>query len=341
MTMANPTAPARPQAIAVVGAASHFAARLLHHLEWAFPNCRLVTFAERPLRWPVEQVTSYRLRRNRVPGTLSISDIPEVLQHRAWDVAAESRRITISDIDDFLQVEAVDSLIHLGSHYDGPDPEQFLIDTRRWTQAARNAGVRQFVYLSDYRVYGVRPGNPIPLTELTATNPLPAHQILRDAEPDIDAPGDLAVALLRTAMTVGPNGCNPAAHEFLQPRLFRDKNRSSLPLQFLHEYDLARALETVVTQQLAGLYNLAGNGSVSLRDVITLGQPRQRRSKRRDKPLAQQPENPNSRRPAGGAAKCPMILSATKFKQAGRFAFRYSSGQAIRAYCHSVLLEPD
>lgn len=337
MTTANPTAPACPQVVAVVGAAAPVASLLLAHLAAALPDCWFVTFAEQPLRWPVPRVSSYRIDRSRSRETFSIADIPDMLQHRAWDLVAESRRITMADIADFLDREAVDSLIHLGSHYAGPNPEQFLNDTHRWLQAARISGVRRFVYLSDSRVYGVRPDCPVPITERTAANPLPSHQIMRDAEPDTESHGSLSIAVLRSAMVVGPNGSNPAAHDFFQTHL-SSARLPNLPLQFLHEHDLARAAETAVTQNIAGLYNLAGDGSVSLREVMTLCASRHRRAGLRAR--FRRPALPQAKPAARNAVKYPTILTNTKFKQDGRFRFKYSSYRAVRAYCHSVLLEP-
>lgn len=340
--MTYPTASAPPQAVAVVGAASQCGAQLLRHLESALPDCRLVAFDVRPLRWPLLRASAYRLHRDSAAETLPASDLPEPLQHRTLDLVAQSHRITLTDINDCLHREAVDALIYMGSHYDGPDTAQFLSDTPRWLDAARTAGVRRFVYLSDYRVYGVRPGQPIPITERSETGPLPGHRILRDGEPepepDPTEAAAMAVTVLRTAMTVGPNGSNPAAQEFLPLRSPPGRNRS-LQLQFLHEYDLARAVTEVIARQLNGTYHLTGDGSISLAEVAALCSPHPGKSKGRRHPPP--PETRKMRRQIGDAAQHPMIISATKFKQEARFRFQYSARQAIRAYTHSILLEPD
>lgn len=339
-TYSTPSPP--PQAVAVVGAASPCGAQLLRHLESALPDCRFVTFDPRPLRWPVRRVSAYRLHRNGPAETLPVSDLPTLLPARAWDIVAQSHRITLADINDCLRNEAVDSLIYLGSHYEGPDAAQFLRDTPCWLDAARTAGVRRFVYLSDYRVYGVRRGQPIPITERSDTGPLPAHRILRDGEPEPEPePTDaaaMAVTVLRTAMTVGPNGSNPAAQEFFQLPLSPGRN-PSLQLQFLHEYDLARAVTEVISRRLEGTYHLAGDGSISLAEVAALCLPHPGRSKGRRNPPP--PETRSMRRKTANAARHPMIISATKFKQEAHFRFQYSARRAIRAYTHSVLLEPD
>ena len=53
-------------------------------------------------------------------------------------------------------------------HYDGADPEAFIERTSRWVDAARIAGVRQFVYLSDIRAYGIGRRNPYQLPNVPA-----------------------------------------------------------------------------------------------------------------------------------------------------------------------------
>ena len=357
--------------IAVAGAASSGADRLLHYLENALPDCWFVTFDGRSLLRPAPRVSAYRLEISREAdsslltslrwaqdtahpeygGVISIADVPDVISDRAWDEVMVSHRITAADVADVMSMQGVDSLIYMGSHYDGPEAEQFLRATPYWMQAAQNAGVRRFVYLSDYRVYGVRPDNPVPLTEQTPTRPLPAHRELLEAEPGTeDRAGDvgMSVATLRTAMVVGPGGSSPVARELLLPAIGsgkgagkggdrgKDQDREAR-LQFLHEYDLARAIVAAIEHNVDGVYNLAGGGLVALSDVMGFARTTQKGGRH----AALQKEAGRARRSGGNIARHTMIASVAKFRQAARFRFRYSSEQAARAYCHSVLLEPD
>ena len=138
------TSPGTPRefshVIGVVGAASSFGAQMLLYLERERPDCWLVAIAERPLRWPVERISTYRLAQNRVGGILTMSDIPDFMQQKAWDMFLEGHELTIADIPDVLQLEGVDSLIHVGSYYDGPNPEQFCADAQLWLRAAPHRG---------------------------------------------------------------------------------------------------------------------------------------------------------------------------------------------------------
>ena len=345
MATANSTASNYSQVVAIVGASSSFGARMLTHLEAERPDCWMVSIAHRPLRWPVQRVSSYRLVPNRVQGTLTLADIPDVMQDKAWDMFSERHELTLAEMPDVLQLENVDAVIHVGSHYDGPDPEALIRRTPRWVEAARIAGVRQFVYLSDIRVYGVGSPHPIPITEQAGAIPDSRHDYLIEAEPDlpppdgppvppqfgVEDPNAMRIAILRTAISVGPGSGSPVADELLIPAIKSSKKRD-FPLQLLHQHDLARAVEAAVTHQLNGIYNVVGDGVVSSRDVLDMCQDA--------RCLRNGAAGRNGRSAGGKLSKNPLIVSSTKFKQAAAFKFNYSSARAARVFCHSVLLEP-
>ena len=337
MTTSNRTSQDFPKVVAVVGSSSTFGALLLAHLEWEWPNCQFVTIDTQPLRWPVKRVSAYRMDRRDGGDILHIDDIPEVMQDRAWDMIIDTRRPTLADVGDVLHLESVDSLIHVGSHYDGPNVEQFLANTDAWVRACRMAGVSQMVYLSDIRVYGIGPSNPVPLTEHSQPSPARRHRILFEAEPDSQRHQDSAlsadgmrVAVLRSAMTVGPSGSSPVADELLLPSISVPKRKRNTPLQFLHQHDLIRSAQHAVSQRISGVYNVASNGIIASGDVIELCRP---------STIAGRHKLPESR--GIGRAKPvvhPLIVTSTKFRQATRTQFEYTSKQAVRAYCHSYLL---
>ena len=345
-TTASVASSTQSRVIAVVGASSGFGARMLLHLEAEQPDCWMVAIADRPLRWPVERVSSYRLAQNRVGGTLTLADIPDVMQERAWDLFSERHDLTMAEMPDVLQLESVDALIHVGSHYDEPDQAEFIGRVPRWVNAARIAGVGQFVYLSDIRAYGIGPNNPIPVTEKSDANPASVHRYLLEAEPElpppdgppvapfpgVDDPGAMRIAILRAGLSVGPGSSSPVVDDLLMPAIASGRKRE-FPLQFLHQYDLARAIEATIANQLNGIFNVVGDGVISSRDVMDMCQhPRAMRKA----------ASVRSRRSAGAKlARHPLIVSATKFRQQARFRFKYSSAQAARVYCHSVLLEPN
>ena len=318
---------------------------MLLHLEAERPDYWLVAIADRPMRWPVKGVSSYRLAQNRVGGTFTLADIPDVMQSKAWNLFSERHELTMAEMPDVLQLENVDSIIHVGSHYDGPDREAFIERTFRWVDAARIAGVRQFVFLSDIRAYGIGRSNPIPVTERSDAGPVQQHQYLVAAEPPLPPPDGppvpptpgvedadaMRVAVLRTAMTVGPGSSSPVVDELFHPALTASRKRE-FPLQFLHQHDLARAVEATINRQLNGIYNIVGDGIVSSKEVLSMCE---------DSPAMQKGRARRSRRSIGSELpKYPLIISTSKFKQQAGFRFKYSSAHAAKVFCHTVLLEP-
>ena len=71
------------------------------------PQCQLVAIDYHPLRQPVKRVSAYRMEANRSGVTLTIDDIPEVMQTRAWDMVLENRRLTMADVPDVFNLESL------------------------------------------------------------------------------------------------------------------------------------------------------------------------------------------------------------------------------------------
>ena len=336
MSTAPLASDSRPRVIAVFGASSSFGALMLLHLETALPHCQLVAIDNHSLRQPVKQVSAYRMEPNRSGAILTIDDIPEIMQSRAWDMVLENRRLTMADVPDVFHLESVDTVIHVGSLYDRPNPEEFIGGTEHWVQACRMSGVRKLVYLSDIRVYGTRRENPIPLTERSEPSPSAEHRFLLDAEltlqehfSEADSAGALQIAVLRSAMAAGPSGASPATDELLWPAVASRRNRS-IPIQLVHQHDLARAVQFALIHQLHGVYNVASKGVIGSKRVLDMcGQGMAIKAHR--------PEHRAGSR-TRGAGRHPLIISDTKFRQAAQFEAKYSSEQAARAYCHSYLL---
>ena len=316
----NPTAPEPAAVIALVGTSSYVGSAILLRLEAdalqdAAEGIRLVSLDNNPLRWPVSRLSAHRM-----------------------GPTYGGEGITLDAIPNLLRLEAVDTVIYVGSNYDGADAAERLEETPRWVEACRAAGVRQFVCLSDYRVYGIKPGHPIPITERAEPDHSGAHRQIAAAEPDCgepDAappPDGMRVAVLRAAMTLGPGGASPAAAEFLSYRI-PSGGKHNPPLQFLHEYDLAGAVSAAIKRRLSGIYNLAGDGTIFLQDAALAGH----------ETLSRPDNQAGGRRRAGKSGdptRFPVIISATKFKQAAGFKYKYSSQRALLSYRSSVLLEP-
>ena len=338
MTTATQGPGESPRVIAVIGASSTFGALMLAHLETEMPGCQLVAIDAYPLVKPVKHVSAYRMEPNRTGAILTIDDIPEVMQFKAWDMVLDNRRLTIADAPDVFHLESVDCVVHVGSHYDRDNPHEFLEDTQHWIQACRLAGIGQFIYVSDIRIYGVGSAHPVPLTERSKPEPPSEHRPILEAESAVQqefgvssSGGGLKVAILRSAMAVGPSGSSPVADELFWNTLSSSGN-GNVSLQLVHHYDLANAIQFVMKRQLEGVYNVASKGVIGTRALREMNKSAIANRLRRP------PRRPKSKN--RHMAKHPLIISDTKLKQATGFEARYSSEQAARAYCHSYLMAP-
>ena len=156
-------------------------------------------------------------------------------------------------------------------------------------RAAARAGARRFVYASSVAAYGFHRDNPVGMTEDWPTRPADRlfyaqekaelEQLLR--EEAAQHPG-LALYVLRPPVVLGPHSIGgkdllpgplaPLARQ-LQGRFRRlpvpvPAVVPDLPLQFVHEDDVGRALlQCVVAAGPPGAYNIAGDGVLSAVDV--------------------------------------------------------------------------
>ena len=156
-------------------------------------------------------------------------------------------------------------------------------------RAAAAAGARRFVYASSVAAYGFYPDNPVGMTEEWPVRPAArlfyARQkaeleLLLQAEA-AGSPG-LAVYVLRPSIVLGPHAVGakdllPGPLAPLGRRLARHAGRfpvrvpvavPSLPLQFVHEQDVGRALlQCIVAAGPPGAYNIAADGILTAADV--------------------------------------------------------------------------
>ncbi len=156
--------------------------------------------------------------------------------------------------------------------------------------AAVAAGAKRFVYASSVAAYGFHPDNPIGMTEDWPVRPAAKlfyaqekaelERLLReqaDAHPGVD------LYLLRPPIVLGPHAVGaknalPDPIPAIAQAAVDFANRlpfpvpvpvPDLPMQFIHEDDVGRALlACVVAAGPPGAYNIAGDGVVTAADVV-------------------------------------------------------------------------
>ncbi|BDT99518.1 NAD-dependent epimerase/dehydratase family protein [Nocardia sputorum] len=221
------------------------------------------------------------------------------MARRPFDPAAHGWTKTEYRRGDILDRAAVDALvadadvvIHLAFVIMGSREESARVNlagTRHVFEAAATAErPRRLVYTSSVAAYGYHPDNPSPITEDVPPDGSPEHYYSEQkaaceaALTEITAGSGLEVFVLRPCIVAGPQA--PALHDLPWEKLpgpLRTLARSNSlfkpvvpdpghPLQLVHHDDVAAAIALAATADAPpGAYNIAGDGTLTLSDVVS------------------------------------------------------------------------
>ncbi|WP_039798895.1 NAD-dependent epimerase/dehydratase family protein [Nocardia araoensis] len=220
------------------------------------------------------------------------------MARRPFDPAAHGWTKTEYRRGDILDRAAVDALvtdadvvIHLAFVIMGSRQDSARVNlegTRNVFEATVAAErARRLVYTSSVAAYGYHPDNPSPITEDVPPEGSTEHYYSQQkatceaALTEITAGSDLEVFVLRPCIVAGPKA--PALHDLPWEKLpgpLRALARSNPlfkplvpdpghPLQLVHHDDVAAAIALAATADAPpGAYNIAGDGTLSLSDVV-------------------------------------------------------------------------
>jgi UDP-glucose 4-epimerase len=181
---------------------------------------------------------------------------------------------------EILASERVETLVHLAflgspSHAAAYAHELESVGTMHVLVAVRQAQVRKFVMWSQTLLYGAHPTNPNFLSE---KHPLrPPHEAYFDDKVQAEAeaqrfaersPGSV-VTILRTAPIVGPT-VHSFYTRYLSRRIVPTMMGFDPLVQFVHEIDAIGAFKLAVDRDVAGTYNIVGDGVLPLSTVVKL-----------------------------------------------------------------------
>ncbi|TFV66109.1 UNVERIFIED_ORG: NAD-dependent epimerase/dehydratase family protein [Bacillus sp. AZ43] len=231
---------------------------------------------------------------DRIGRVIGIARRPFDPAERGW-TKMEYRQGDVRDPEALRAAfEGVDVVVHLAFLITGNASRETTrsinVDgTLNVFRAAAAAGARRFVYASSVAAYGFHPDNPETIDEEWPTRPaarLFYAQEKAELESLLDAEAaehpELALFLLRPPVVLGPNVIGgkdvlPGPLAPLGRRLFGRPRRlplpvpvavPELPMQFVHEEDVGRALvQCIVGAGPPGAYNIAGDGVLTAADV--------------------------------------------------------------------------
>ncbi|MCA1337646.1 SDR family oxidoreductase [Pseudooceanicola marinus] len=208
------------------------------------------------------------------------ADLPPEVRFETLDVTGDDPMRVITAV----QPEVV---VHLASIVT-PAPEQgrdlaYRVDvtgTRHVIDACIANGVRRLVVTSSGAAYGYHPDNPVPLRESDplrgnaefayADHKRQVEEMLAEARRAAPA---LEQVVLRVGTVLGAGTENQITALFRKPRVLAVAGCDS-PFVFIWTRDLARIIERAATDGPAGIYNVAGDGALSVADLATrMGKP--------------------------------------------------------------------
>ena len=211
---------------------------------------------------------------------LSDRGLPEGLEFRRMDV-------TGTDPDQVIGAIRPEVVVHLASIVTPPPgmtrAQAHAVDvtgTRHVLEACVARGVRRLVVTSSGAAYGYHADNPVPLTEDAPCRGNPAFAYAdhkRQVEEMLAAararhPG-LEQVVLRVGTVLGAGVDNQITALFRRRRLLAIRGSDS-PFVFIWTRDLARIVRRAATDGPAGIYNVAGDGWMSVDALAAaLGKP--------------------------------------------------------------------
>jgi len=181
------------------------------------------------------------------------------------------------DPEQVITEDRPDAVIHLASVLEPKDRqlayEVDVIGTRNVVNACIAAKVRRLVVTSSGAAYGYHADNPDWLRETDPLRGNPefaysdhkrrAEEVLAEARRQ--AP-QLEQVILRVCTVLGAGVENQITSLFRKPRLM-GLSGSDSPFVFIWTEDLARILERAATGGPPGIYNVAGDGALSMSDL--------------------------------------------------------------------------
>lgn len=275
---------------------------------------------------------------------------PKTIDHPKYRFYLRDIRDRLNDI---FFLEAIDTVIHT-AYVVSPIHNKSLMEdinkggVRNILEASQKAGVSQILYTSSTAAYGFHPDNDQPLRE---SSPLRGNDDNTYARNKKEIEGllaefgsrnpELTITIVRPCIVVGPGFNNPIARHLKKKWVIHPANPQ--PWQMVHEDDLVGIMTLLLEKKIAGIFNIAGDGTITFSEMIQmLG------NKRLPLPwwliytlnnLAWYLGRSVFPSPSLRFMIHPLIASNEKVKKETGYTFRYTTREAFQDYVDSLDLK--
>jgi UDP-glucose 4-epimerase len=220
---------------------------------------------------------------DRPVTALDLREVPP--QQRLDGIAYEHGDIRDPALKEVIARVKPRTVVHLASvvAVGGDDRRDYEIDvlgTRNVLEACLAAGVGHLIVTSSGAAYGYHADNPVPLREsdpLRGNEDFPYARNKREVEEMLarwrsDHP-QLRQTVFRPCTVLGPTTNNQITALFERP-VVTGLSGTATPFSLIADSDVVAALAQAVRTGKSGIYNLAGDGTLSLREIARLnGKP--------------------------------------------------------------------
>ena len=184
-------------------------------------------------------------------------------------------------LKDVFQKYHPQTVVHLASVVAfGGDPERDwdidVLGTKNVLQCCVDAGVEHLIVTSSGAAYGYYADNPVPLSEddpLRGNADFPYARNKREVEEMLvewhDLYPHLEQTVFRPCTVLGPATNNQITAMFERPVVL-GLSGTSTPFSLIADADVVAALIQAILRPKPGVYNLAGDGVLSLREIAEL-----------------------------------------------------------------------
>ena len=186
------------------------------------------------------------------------------------------------NMDDIFEKENIDSVFHAAyvltpTHNKGEMEDINKNGARNILAASAKAGVKQILYTSSTTAYGFYPDNDQPLMEdsspLRGNDDFIYSKNKKELEPIFqdfaNQHQEIVVSIVRPCVVVGPGFVHASmADNFKKDALVAPAN--VFPQQYVHEDDLINILILLIETRTAGIYNVAGDGTMTFQEMADL-----------------------------------------------------------------------
>ena len=183
-----------------------------------------------------------------------------------------------SELGEFFSKNEVDAVVHLAFMLNPihNKKEMYSIDiegAKNVLEASRQAGVKKIIMTSSTTVYGTWPDSPV-YTEESPTRPHPTYYYSRD-KVEIEKicrdfgekNDDITMTTFRPCLVLGPTTEQFYA-KLLKWPILPLVGGSNPEIQFVHEDDIGRAYEHFLMNDIGGIFNIVGEGTITWKRVI-------------------------------------------------------------------------